>query len=161
MNFKTVEELASAVNDWCQQNQVSPASGQASNTTTARTVRYYRSQSLVDAPLRNSEEPYDEKHYLQLIAVRLLQAKGLPLSRIQELLIGRKITDLRRIQKQGLKEIESTSSDRLPALSTSETWRMIPLNEDWLIASRRDRALSPEQISAIRAILTPTPTNSN
>ena len=75
----TVAQLAEAVNDWCDEHKVAPASGQAGQRMTERNVRYYRTLGLIDPPLVGGGMGYGEKHFLQLIAVRLLQAQGLPL----------------------------------------------------------------------------------
>ena len=135
----SVEELARRVNQWCEQHRVWPASGQAGEHITVRNVRYYRALGLLDAPLSGGEG-FGEKHRLQLIAIRLLQAQGLPLSRIQQLLFGRSADDLKRIEEQGLAEVKQS----LPALfrpATQETWNVSPLNDEFILVSRRGRAI--------------------
>src|SRR5215475_3508569 len=98
----SAEELAESVNDWCQKHRVEPASGQAGERMTVRNIRYYRALGLLDPPTANGHHGFGEKHRLQLVAIRLLQAQGLPLQRIQELLFGRTLRELERIEKEGL-----------------------------------------------------------
>ena len=80
----SVEDLAREVNEWCDRHAVAPASGQAGERMTERNIRYYRTLGLLDAPLSGGGAGYGEKHRPQLIAIRLLQAQGLPLSRVRE-----------------------------------------------------------------------------
>jgi hypothetical protein len=80
----SLEELSQQVNAWCAEHGIEPASGQVGELVSERNVRYYRTLGLVDAPV---DGRYTEKHLLQLSAIRLLQAQGLPLRRIRELLL--------------------------------------------------------------------------
>src|SRR5215510_9004952 len=136
----TVEQLAEAVNSWCLEHEVAPASGQAGERMTERNVRYYRTLGLVDPPLAGGGIGYGEKHRLQLIAIRLLQAQGLPLNRIRDLLLGRTLDALREIEKRGLAELEKAAVTVFRPTS-SESWMMTPLDEDFLLVSRRGRGI--------------------
>jgi DNA-binding transcriptional MerR regulator len=150
----TVEQLADAVNLWCEQHRVVPANGQAGNCITERNVRYYRSLGLLDAPMTGSGGGYGEKHRLQLIAIRVLQAQGQPLSRIRLLLSGRSLEDLREIEEHGLAEPEAApvTSFRPPA---AESWAMTALDEEFLLISRRGRRISTDVCSRLLAVLQP------
>lgn len=141
-------ELASRVNAWCDEHEIAPANGQAGVAVTERNVRFYRTTGLLDAP----DGGFGEKHVLQLIAVRILQAQGLPLRRIRELLHGRSVAALREIQRRGAAELRSASVSMAFA-GTDALWRVTPLNEDFLLVSRRGTALSAAQRAAITAAL--------
>ncbi|SPE59657.1 hypothetical protein SBV1_340024 [Verrucomicrobia bacterium] len=147
----SAETLARRVNQWCEQHQVWPANGQAGERITVRNIRYYRALGLLDAALSGGEG-FGEKHRLQLVAIRLLQAQGLPLSRIQELLFGRSFEELKRIERQGLAEL-----GRAPAAvfrpASAETWNVLPLNEEFMLVSRRGRGLSAALRERLRDIL--------
>ena len=104
----SLEELSQQVNAWCAEHGIEPASGQVGELVSERNVRYYRTLGLVDAPV---DGRYTEKHLLQLSAIRLLQAQGLPLRRIRELLY--------------------------------------PLDEDFLLVSRRGTPLTTSQRDAV------------
>jgi DNA-binding transcriptional MerR regulator len=158
----SINELADQVNAWCKQHGIEPANGQSGELVSPRNIRFYRTTGLVDAP-ESGGTIYGEKHLLQLTAVRLLQAQGLPLRRIRELLFGRAIEELREIQRRGLAEAKSLSATRPLMPASDELWRMIPINDDFMIVSRRGATLSAEQRAAIlRALQGPSdPTQNN
>ncbi len=64
----------------------------------ARTVRYYTTLGLLERPAIVSRQArYSGRHVLQLLAVKALQAAGLPLAQIQERLFGRSEAELRAV----------------------------------------------------------------
>lgn len=139
----TIQELAEMVEEWCDAAGVAPASGQAGERITERNIRYYRTLGLVDAPLSGGGRGYGEKHRLQLVAIRLLQAQGLPLNRIRDLLFGRTVEELRRMEAQGAAEVRAAASARFsPALD--EHWAMAALDDEFLLVSRRGRGISAD-----------------
>jgi DNA-binding transcriptional MerR regulator len=147
----SLEELSDRINSWCEEHDIAPASGQAGEIVSERNIRYYRTLGLMDAPEGGG---YGEKHLLQLTAVRLLQAQGLPLRRIRELLYGRSIQELREIRRRGVAEAQrTTTAIRMTQAGQDEVWRMIPLDEDFLLVSRRGTALTPTQRAAVLAAL--------
>ena len=152
--MRTVEDLAREVNEWCDRHDVVPASGQSGERMTGRNIRYYRTLGLLDAPVAGGGAGYGEKHRLQLIAIRLLQAQGLPLSRVRELLFGRTLEELQRVERQGLAELQA---NRVAAFrpSSSEGWAMTPLDEEFLLVSRRGRGVSEEVRQRLLAVLHP------
>lgn len=156
----SLDELSQRINAWCAEHGISPASGQAGETVSERNVRYYRTLGLIDAPEAGA---YGEKHLLQLTAVRLLQSQGLPLRRIRELIYGRSLEDLREIRRRGLIDANrATSASRLALPVGDELWRAIPLDEDFLIISRRGTSLTSFQRAALKKALhstTPSPAN--
>jgi DNA-binding transcriptional MerR regulator len=153
----SVDELADQVNQWCHQHNVSPASGQAGERMTERNIRYYRTLGLLDPPQVGGGRGYGEKHLLQLKGVRLLQAQGLPLSRIRELLFGRTVEELRQIEERGLAE---WGAARVTAFrpSPNESWGVTPLDDEFLIISRRGRTLSADLRERLLAALNGTST---
>lgn len=145
----SVSELADQVNAWCAEHGVVPANGQAGEAVTERNIRFYRTVGLVDAP-ESSGRGFGEKHFLQLIAIRLLQAQGLPLRRIRELLFGRTVGELREVQTRGITEARRAfPAHRLPMPAGDELWRITPLDDDFMIVSRRGHSLSEEQRAAV------------
>jgi DNA-binding transcriptional MerR regulator len=139
----SLEELSDRINGWCDEHGVAPASGQAGETVSERNIRYYRTLGLVDAPKGGG---YGEKHLLQLTAIRLLQAQGQPLRRIRELLYGRPLAELREIRRRGLAEAKRvTTATRVTLPVQDELWRAIPLDDDFLLISRRGKPLTPLQ----------------
>ena len=150
----SIETLADRANAWCRKHRVAPASGQAGELVSERNIRFYRATGLVDAPEGGG---YGEKHLLQIIAIRILQAQGLPLRRIRELLFGRTLAELREVQKRGVAEARTLASARTPMPAGGELWRMIPLDDDFLIVSRRGTSISPEQREALLRALQSNP----
>jgi hypothetical protein len=120
---------------------------------TERNVRYYRSLGLVGPPLAGGGVGYGELHMLQLVAIRLLQAQGLPLNRIRDLLLGRTLAELREIEKRGLAEPPNPEPVFRPL--SGEGWAMTPLDDEFLLISRQGRGISNEVRGRLLAALHP------
>lgn len=148
----SLAELAEAVNGWCETHGVIPANGQSGELLSERNLRYYRSMGLVDPPLAGGGQGYGEKHRLQVVAIRLLQAQGLPLNRIRELLFGRDVAELRQVERQGLQELTARPVAAFRP-NAGETWSVCPLDDDFLLISRRGRAVSAGTRDEILEIL--------
>lgn len=149
----TLDDLAERVTGWCSDHGVVPANGQVAVETQPRTLRYYRTMGLLDAPSAGGGSGYGERHQLQACAVRVLQAEGLPLSRIQSLLFGRSDDELREI-------VESAASGGVvlpepPApVVQPETWQTFPITPELMLVSRRAGfQLTTDQITAIQRVL--------
>jgi DNA-binding transcriptional MerR regulator len=158
----SVSELADRVNAWCDEHEIAPVNGQAGEVVTERNIRFYRTAGLLDAPEGGGGHGFGEKHLLQLIAIRLLQAQGLPLRRIRELLYGRSLAELKQIQRRGLNERRRSSTAPLmpsPA-GGDEVWRVIPLDDDFSLISRNGTTLSAAQRAAVIAALAGTTSTS-
>jgi len=151
---RTVAELAIAVNAWCAEHAVEPMSGQTGEEVNERSIRYYRTLGLIDGPDgRPAGRGYGEKHFLQLAAIRVLQAQGLPLRKIQELLYGRTVADLREIQRRGAREMPVARRGQAAGFAAFEQWQVLGLTEDFALVSRSGAAPSRDQLEAIRRIL--------
>jgi DNA-binding transcriptional MerR regulator len=151
----SLEELARAVQAWCEQHQVYPANGQAAEEISERTIRYYRTLGLLDAPLGKYPKTFSEKHKLQLIAIRLYQAQGLPLRKIRDELYGKSLEDLVALAKQATRRGTKTLSMSLPFLPSkgSECWAVEPLADDFLLVSRQNRQLPRSVLEKINQVL--------
>jgi DNA-binding transcriptional MerR regulator len=152
--MRSVEQLADEINQWCHRHRIEPASGQAGERMTERNIRYYRTLGLLDPPAAGGGQGYGEKHRLQLAAIRLLQAQGLPLNRIRDLLLGRTAAELLQIEQRGLVEIEAAA---VPSFrpTPAESWGVTPLDDEFLIVSRRGRSLPPELRARLLSALRP------
>src|SRR5262245_10160649 len=153
----SLRELADAVNAWCGTAGIVPANGQVGESLTERNIRFYRTIGLVDAPVAGGGRGYTEKHLLQLVAIRLLQAQGLPLRRIRELLFGRSLEDLREIRERGQAEVSAMSSGRSTdiVLTPGDSWQLLPLTPDVALLTKSTSSVSPDQLNRIRAIIEP------
>jgi DNA-binding transcriptional MerR regulator len=148
----SAQRLADLVNLWCQEHRVHPANGQAGEQISVRNIRYYRTLGLLDAPEFGGGQGFGEKHRLQLIAIRLLQAQGLPLNRIQQLLFGRSLEELSEIEQRGLAELRET---RVSAFRPGgdESWNMMPLNDEFMLVSRHGRSVGADVRQRLLAVL--------
>ena len=144
--------LAESVNQWCNDHQVFPANGQAGEQMSVRNIRYYRTLGLLDPPEVGGGQGFGEKHRLQLIAIRLLQAQGLPLSRIQQLLFGRSQDELKEIEARGLAELEQAPVTAFRP-GGDESWNMMPLNDEFMLVSRRGKAIGADLRQRLLAVL--------
>src|SRR5437899_7287930 len=131
----SLEELAQAVQAWCEEHRVSPANGQAAEEITERTIRYYRTLGLLDPPLGNYAKTFSEKHKLQLIAIRLYQSQGLPLRKIRDELYGKSLEDLIALEKQAAKRRKNSALLTMPFLpsTANEPWSVSPLAGAFLL----------------------------
>jgi DNA-binding transcriptional MerR regulator len=152
MNRWTIQELAEAVNAWCRDRTLQPANGQAASELSARTLHYYRSAGLLDAPESGAGRAYGRRHLLQLKAIRILQAHGLPLSRIQQLLFARSEEELQKIAESAGKIDAGAATVRSNTLNSKETWTIYPLNEQLFVVARNGALLSTSQLEAIGKI---------
>lgn len=148
----SAEELAGLVNDWCNEHQVFPANGQAGQQISVRNIRYYRTLGLLDPPVVGGGQGFGEKHRLQLVGIRLLQAQGLPLSRIQQLLFGRSLEELKEIEERGLAELEQSPVPTFRP-GDDESWNMMPLDDEFMLVSRRGRTIGADMRQKLRAVL--------
>ena len=148
----TIQELAEALNAWCRDRELQPANGQTASELSARTLHYYRSSGLLDAPESGAGRGYRQRHFLQLAAIRILQAQGLPLSRIQQLLFGRSDEELEQIADSVGKIDPGTANVHTRPLMSRETWTTYPLNEQLFLVARDGTRVSASQFEAIRKI---------
>lgn len=150
----TIDALAQHVNAWCAKRRLRPANGQVADAVSVRTLRYYRSLGLLDAPTSGGGEGYGQRHFLQACAVKVLQAEGLPQSRIHALLFGRSDQELQEVADHAANVLSTPKSSAVA--SAPQTWQVTPLNDDFLLIRQRPgAALTPAQIQAIQAILHP------
>ena len=154
----SLSELADRVNAWCLEHHIAPANGQASEALTLRTLRYYRTVGLLDAPLAGKGKSYGQRHFLQAVAVRILQSQGQPLTRIQSLLFGRSDEELETIAQHATEwATHAPPSPPSPSLSLpfsqAESWEMVPLTEQFLLISRGGASLPAATLERLRAVL--------
>jgi DNA-binding transcriptional MerR regulator len=152
----TVEELAEAVRGWCEKHGIFPANGQAADEISERTIRYYRTLGLLDPPLGSYAKTFNDKHRLQLIAIRVYQAQGIPLRKIREELYGKSQEDLAAFEKTSARKGKQTSAATIPfaPLSAVENWSVVPLGGGFLLVNRQNRHVPQSIIKKINQLLT-------
>jgi DNA-binding transcriptional MerR regulator len=157
-NEFTLEELAQAVQSWCENHRIYPANGQAAEEMSERTIRYYRTLGLLDPPAGSYAKTFSEKHRLQLIAIRLYQAQGLPLRKIRDELYGKDLEDLIALERQAAKRGKKGLTIALPFLPSpgNECWRVVMLADEFLLVSRQNRLLPRSVIEKINRLIAAT-----
>jgi MerR HTH family regulatory protein len=95
----TLDELAERVGAALAVGYDGQLSGRVREVPDQRAIRYYTTLGLVDraAARRGSVALYGRRHLLQLVAIKKLQARGLPLARIQVELAGATDEQLERV----------------------------------------------------------------
>ncbi len=151
----TLDELARAVQDWCEEHHVFPANGQAAEQISERNIRYYRTLGLLDPPLGHYTKSFTDKHRLQLIAIRLYQAQGLPLRKIRDELYGKSLEDLVALEKQVRKGHKPALALPVPLDPPllKESWSVVPLGGEFLLVSRENKQLPRSIIEQINQLL--------
>lgn len=105
----TLEELSAEVALALAVDYPGQTSGRVRDVPDARTIRYYTTLGLIDRPaqMRGRTALYGQRHLLQLVAIKRLQAKGLSLAEVQSRVVGqtdaalRKLAELPDEHKQG------------------------------------------------------------
>ncbi len=95
----TLEQLVEQATRALVDAEVRVANGRVTGVPDGRLIRWYATIGLVDRPLIGPRRVarYGIRHLLQLVAVKRLQAQGLPLTEIQLRLAGASDATLRRI----------------------------------------------------------------
>ena len=97
----TLDELAERVDAALAVDYHGQSSGRVRDVPDRRAIRWYTTIGLIDRPLahRGRTALYGPRHLLQLVAVKRLQANGLPLVAIQQQLAGATDTELDRVAR--------------------------------------------------------------
>jgi hypothetical protein len=100
----TLAELAGASAAALDALGVEARNGQVRDRPDTRTIRYYATLGLVDRPAEMSGRTalYGDRHLLQVLAVKALQAHGASLAEVQRSLVGASAAELRRAIGPGL-----------------------------------------------------------
>jgi DNA-binding transcriptional MerR regulator len=95
----TIRELASAAAATVAAADVRAVSRRVTDLPDERTIRWYATIGLLDRPSGNRGRTaiYNERHLLQLVAIKRRQAQGRTLAEIQDELVGASERTLRRI----------------------------------------------------------------
>jgi DNA-binding transcriptional MerR regulator len=97
----TLDELAERVETALAVDYRGQTSGRVRAVPDRRAIRWYTTIGLIDRPAahRGRTALYGPRHLLQLVAVKRLQARGLPLVSIQQELAGATDTQLARVAR--------------------------------------------------------------
>ena len=127
----TIHELTAQVERELALDYEGARSGRVRDIPDTRTIRYYTTVGLMDRPaaMRGRTALYQERHLLQLVAIKKLQAAGLSLWQVQERLVG--ATDSLLARLAGLKAGRKEEKTALPSGGEAEPasrafWKRIP-----------------------------------
>jgi DNA-binding transcriptional MerR regulator len=97
----TLDELAERVDTALAVDYSGPPSGRVRAVPDRRAIRWYTTIGLIDRPVahRGRTALYGPRHLLQLVAVKRLQARGLPLVAIQQELAGATDSQLAQVAR--------------------------------------------------------------
>jgi DNA-binding transcriptional MerR regulator len=100
----TLSELADACAAALDALGVAARNGQVRDRPDARTIRYYTALGLVDRPaeMTGRTARYGDRHLLQVLAVKAMQARGASLADVQRILVGASTDELERAIGPGL-----------------------------------------------------------
>jgi len=112
-------------------DEASQANGRVREVPDARTIRFYTTRGLIDRPvqMRGRTALYGERHLLQLVAIKRLQATGLTLAEIQMQVVGqsnRRLRELARLPVHRHQTVETDAADRHQTEQTAEERRSGP-----------------------------------
>lgn len=134
----TIKELGAQVALALSGGYEGQQNGRVREVPDVRTIRYYTMLGLLDRPaeMRGRTALYGRRHFLQLVAIKRLQARGLSLSEVQQRLFG--LTDQALEQLADLPSgvasplpsgVASAPREPTSGISTPRTetfWREIP-----------------------------------
>ena len=142
----TLSELSAQVDSALAVDYPGQANGRVREVPDIRTIRYYTTRGLLDPPaqMRGRTALYSERHLLQLVAIKRLQAKGLSLTEIQPRVVGQTDTVLRRLaqlpaqrpQAERTQPTEQKADDRRRAAFWGEA--PAPLSENETTTEQTD-----------------------
>jgi DNA-binding transcriptional MerR regulator len=148
----SLEELARTTQEWCDRFAIRPANGQVGEELTERTVRYYRTLGLLDATPGRQLREFSEKHRLQLQAIRIYQAQGIPLRRIHEELYGKSEAELLEFSRRAERQLQP-AEPTLEGPAPTEQWSVAALTDDLMLVSRQGRPLPAALIRKLQFTL--------
>lgn len=115
----TLQQLSQKAGEEIRLRGLPSPGNRVSQVPNARTIRYYTSLGLVDRPVDHAGRVarYSQRHLLQLLAIKALQSRYLPLPQIQARLLGRSDEELARIVDLVVPPAQTTPAvDIAPAL---------------------------------------------
>lgn len=123
----TLAELAEASASALDALGIAARNGQVRDRPDARTIRYYTALGLVARPAEMTGRTalYGDRHLLQVLAVKAMQAHGASLADVQRTLVGASADELRHAIGPGLPEALAAAAR--PAAGTDRAfWRTPP-----------------------------------
>jgi DNA-binding transcriptional MerR regulator len=143
----SLTNLVEAARSLIEQVPAAPSDGRVAEFPDARTIRYYQTIGIVDKPLRyeGRNAVYGYQHLLQVVAIKLLQSRGLTLAQVQRAITNATLSDLETALTDELVEVRVIQEQiKRPAPKRTPTARKfmsdylanghIPLEREYLPA---------------------------
>jgi DNA-binding transcriptional MerR regulator len=124
----TIAELADASAAALDALGIAVSNGQVRDRPDVRTIRYYGTLGLVDRPAEMTGRTalYGDRHLLQVLAVKALQARGATLADVQRTLVGASEPELRAAVGPGLPGALTAAVGTPPVRPDRPFWRTPP-----------------------------------
>ena len=151
----TIDELAARAAEALSQAALSQGSGRVREVPDIRAIRYYTTTGLLDRPegFAGRTALYGKRHLLQLVAIKRLQATGVPLAEVQRRLHG--VTDAALQKLAG----SSAAPPPMPAPARREFWKQAAatatLAPGISLSFTATRAIDPEDLEALKVAAAP------
>src|SRR6516164_8652821 len=119
----TLDELSAEVALALAVDYSGQANGRVREVPDIRTIRYYTTLGLIDRPaqMRGRTALYGERHLLQLVSIKRLQAKGLTLAEVQSRVVGQTDAVLRQLAKLPADRHQTAETDSADRQQTVES----------------------------------------
>ena len=155
----TVDELLAQVNGSIDERGISvPEGARASRYVDLRAFRYYRSQGLVDPPIekRGVAGLYGDRHVLQLVAIKSLQSRWMPLHEIRKRLANASDDELNALAGPADTPVTRAAkggsvTPKPPMTNLRRTWIELRVNDAAFLMVDQ-KLLSARRPSELRAI---------
>jgi succinyl-CoA:acetate CoA-transferase len=87
----SIEELVELAGRWTPAVAAGQSRHKVTEVPTGRTLRYYVTMGLIDRPLgyEGTRARYGFRHFLQVLSIKALQARYLPLRKVRSMITGR------------------------------------------------------------------------
>jgi DNA-binding transcriptional MerR regulator len=124
----TLDELGARVALALSVDYAGQSSGRVRDIPDRRTIRYYTTLGLIDRPaqMRGRTALYGQRHLLQLVAIKRLQARGLTLAELHERLIGQSNAALARLARLPPELDTPAGAAPEPAARSADFWKAEP-----------------------------------
>jgi DNA-binding transcriptional MerR regulator len=140
--FNGVRELAEAAEAYLRSTKTSPQKGTATEFPNERTVRYYITEGLLDQAIKRKgvTSVFGYEHLLTLLVIKKLQADGVPIKVIKDLIADKSVDELEKLLGEEVKVFTSQSDLDTYRTSVGHTddSEVMTFNDVMFSASRPD-----------------------
>jgi DNA-binding transcriptional MerR regulator len=155
--FHGVRELAEAAKAYLSSTKTSPQKSTATEFPNERTVRYYITEGLLDQAIKRKgvTSVFGYEHLLTLLVIKKLQADGVPIKVIKDLIANKPFDELEKLLGEEVKVF--TNRPELDAYRTSightDDSEVMTFNDVQFSASRLDPPASAPRKNKAREYL--------